>query len=214
MAIFPRIAGMFAAGFGALTEYSQKTLAKSKFGKDRQFLVSVNDALGYGEAATLTTGLLMIPIGILIAFLMPGNLVIPLMVLPSLPYMVEVPVSLSNGNIVKSVLMAAIVFTAKLLMASYWAAVFTEVAAGVGFEAAVEAIGAGTFVIGFIMSNCTAGLITMAFLTQNPLVIGAVVAGYVVLFVLFKKNKVRFQDYLEFLATGKRPEKQEKVAAA
>lgn len=52
---------MFAAGFGALTEYSHKTLAKSKFGKDRQFLVAVNDALGYGEAATLTTGLLMTP---------------------------------------------------------------------------------------------------------------------------------------------------------
>lgn len=214
MAIFPRIAGMFAAGFGALTEYSHKTLAKSKFGKDRQFLVAVNDALGYGEAATLTTGLLMIPVGILIAFLMPGNLVIPLMVLPSLPYMVEIPVALSNGNIVKSVLMSAIVFTAKLLMASYWAAVFTEVAAGVGFEAAVEAVGAGTFVIGFIMSNCTAGLITMAFLTQNPVIIGAVVAVYVVFFVLFKKNKVRFQDYLEFLATGKRPEKKEEVAAA
>ena len=54
----------------------------------------------------------------------------------------------------------------------------------------------------------------MAFLTQNPMVIAAVVAVYVVLFVLFKKNKVRFQDYLEFLATGKRPEKKEEVAAA
>ena len=52
---------------------------------------------------------------------MPGNLVIPLMVLPSLPYMVEIPVALSNGNVVKSVCMAIIVFTAKLLMASYWA---------------------------------------------------------------------------------------------
>ena len=214
MAIFPRIAGMFAAGFGALTEYSHKTLAKSKYGKDRQFIVAVNDALGYGEAATLTTGLLVIPFGILIAFLMPGNLVIPLMVLPSLPYMVEVPVSLSNGNVVKSLIMALIVFTAKLMMASYWAAAFTQVASEVGFEAAVEAVGAGTFVIGFIMSNCTAGLITMAFLTQNPLVIAVVVALYVVLFVLFRKNKVRFQDYLEYLATGKRPEHKEEAAAA
>lgn len=213
MAIFPRVAGMFAAGFGALTEFSHKTLKKSKWGKDREFIVAVNDALGYGEAATLTTGLLVIPFGILIAFLMPGNLVIPLMVLPSLPYMVEVPVSLSNGNVVKSLLMALIVFTAKLLMASYWATAFTQVAAEVGFEAAVEAVAAGTFVIGFIMSNCTAGLITMAFLTQNPLIIGVVVLLYLVLFVAWKKNKVRVQDYLEFLATGKRPEHAEEAAA-
>ena len=102
MAIFPRIAGMFAAGFGALTEYSRKTLASSKYGQGREFIVAVNDALGYGEAATLTTGLLVIPFAILIGFILPGNLVIPLMVLPSLPYMVEIPVSLSNGNVVKS----------------------------------------------------------------------------------------------------------------
>lgn len=206
MAIFPKIAGMFAAGFGALTEFSRKTLSKSKYGKDRQFIVAVNDALGYGEAATLTTGLLVIPFGVLIAFLMPGNLVVPLMVLPSLPYMVEIPVALSNGNVFKAWCMAVIVFAAKLAMASYWASAFTQVAAGVGFEAAVEAVASGTFVIGFIMSNCTAGLITMAFLTQNPLVIALVMAAYVAFFILFRKNKDRFQGYLEFLATGKRPE--------
>ena len=206
MAIFPKIAGMFAAGFGALTEFSRKTLAQTKYGKDRQFIVAVNDALGYGEAATLTTGLIVIPFGILIAFIMPGNLVIPLMVLPSLPYMVEIPVALSNGNVVKSVVMALIVFTAKLLMASYWAEAFTQVAAGTGFQAAVEAAAAGTFVIGFIMSNCTAGLITMAFLTQNPIVIALVVVAYLVLYFLFRKNKARFQNYLEYLATGKKVE--------
>ena len=213
MAIFPRIAGMFAAGFGALTEYSHKTLAKSKWGKDRQFIVAVNDALGYGESATLTTGLLVIPFAIAVAFILPGNVVIPLMVLPSLPYMVEIPVALSNGNVVKSLVMAVIVFCAKLLMASYWAAAFTQIAAETGFEAAVEAVASGTYVLGFIMSNCTAGLITMAFLTQNPIIIAAVVAVYLVLFVLFKKNKVRFQDYLEYLATGKRPEHAEEAAA-
>jgi len=206
MAIFPRIAGMFAAGFGALTEYSRKTLAKSKYGQGRQFIVAVNDALGYGEAATLTTGLLVIPFAILIGFILPGNLVIPLMVLPSLPYMVEVPVSLSNGNVVKAWIMALIVFCAKMLMASYWAETFTQVAAGIGFEAAAEALAGGTFVIGFIMSNCTAGLITMAFLTMNPVIIAVVVAVYVVFFVLFKKNKTRFQDYLEYLAVGAKPE--------
>ena len=173
-------------------------MAKTKYGKDREFIVAVNDALGYGEAATLTTGLLVIPFALLVAFVLPGNLVIPLMVLPSLPYMVEVPVSLSNGNIVKAWLMAIIVFSAKTLMASYWAA--------------TQAVAGGTFIIGYIMSNCTAGLITMAFLTMNPVIIALTVAVYVVFFVLFKKNKVRFQDYLEFLATGKKPEV-EKAAA-
>ncbi|WP_294520045.1 PTS galactitol transporter subunit IIC [uncultured Pseudoflavonifractor sp.] len=202
MAIFPKIAGLFASGFTALTDYSRKKLKKSKYGQNREFIIAVNDALGYGEAATLTTGLLVIPFAVLMAFILPGNVVVPVMVLPSLPYMVEVPVSLSNGNILKSWIMACIVFCAKLAMASYWAATFTEVAAGAGFEAAITALAGGTLIIGFIMSNCTAGVITMAFLTMNPIVIAAVVAVYVVLFVLFKKNKVRVQDYLERCALG------------
>lgn len=204
MALFPRIAGLFASGFTALTEYSRKTLKNSSYGKDREFIIAVNDALGYGEAATLTTGLLVIPFCVLMAFILPGNIVIPVMVLPSLPYMVEVPVSLSNGNIFKSWVMACIVFCAKILMASYWAETFTIVAAEkAGFEAAAAALAAGTFIIGFIMSNCTAGLITMSFialLDGNPIWAIVCVALYVVLFVLFKKNKFRFQEYLEKMA--------------
>lgn len=202
MAIFPKIAGLFASGFTTLTDYSRKTFKNSRYGKNREFILAVNDALGYGETATLTTGLLVIPFAVLMAFILPGNIVIPVMVLPSLPYMVEIPVCLSNGNIVKSWLMACIVFCAKILMASYWAATFTQVASDAGFEAAATAIAGGTLVIGFIMSNCTAGLITMAFMTLNPIVIIAVVAVYLVLYFLFRKNKSAVHEFLEKGALG------------
>lgn len=202
MAIFPRVAGLFASGFTALTEYSRKTLSNSNYGKDRQFIIAVNDALGYGETATLTTGLLTIPFCVLWGFVLPGNQVVPLMVLPSLPYMVEFPVCLTNGNVLESVIMAAIVFIAKTYMASYWSETFTQIAANVGFEAAVNALAGGTFVIGYIMSNCTAGLITMAFLTMNPIIIAIPVVLYVVFFVFFKKNKFRMQEGLEKIALG------------
>ena len=52
------------------------------------------------------------------------------------------------------------------------------------------------------MSNCTAGLITYAFMTMNPVIIIPVVALYVVCFVLFKKNKKKVWDYLERNSTG------------
>lgn len=200
MAIFPKIAGLFASAFTTITDYSRKTLKNSKYGKDREFIIAVNDALGYGEAATLTTGLLVIPIAVLLAFVLPGNIVIPVMVLPSLPYMVEVPVSLSDGNIIKSVVAASIVFAAKLLMASAWAAVFTQIAVNVGFQ-----VTSGTvLIIGFIMSNVTAGLITFAFLSMNPLIIFGTVALYLVFFYFFKKNKAAVHEYLENRATSYR----------
>lgn len=199
MAIFPKIAGIFASGFTNLTTYSQRTLRNSKYGKDREFIIAVNDALGYGEAATLTTGLLVIPVAVLLAFIVPGNLIVPVMVLPSLPYMVEVPVCLSNGNIFKSWIEACIVFIAKLLMASSWAYVFTEIATDVGFEVTTGSV----LIIGFIMSNCTAGLITYAFLSHNPLLIVLCVVVYGVTYVFFRKNKDRIHNYYEDNALGK-----------
>lgn len=198
MAIFPKIAGIFASGFTNLTTYSQRTLKNSKWGKDREFIIAVNDALGYGEVATLTTGLLVIPVAVLLAFIVPGNLIVPVMVLPSLPYMVEVPVCLSNGNIFKSWLEACIVFVAKLLMASSWAYVFTEIATSVGFEVTTGSV----LIIGFIMSNCTAGLITYAFLSQNPILIVLCIVAYGVSFVFFRKNKEKIQNYYEKNAIG------------
>ena len=39
MAIFPKVAGLFASGFTTITDYSRKTLKKSKYGKDREFIM-------------------------------------------------------------------------------------------------------------------------------------------------------------------------------
>ena len=51
-------------------------------------------------------------------------------------------------------------------------------------------------------SGGTAGLITMAFLTMNPVIIIAVVAIYFVLYVLFRKNKSSVREYIEKIALG------------
>ena len=194
MAIFPKIAGIFASAFTTITEYSKKAMKNSTKGTSRELIIAVNDALGYGETATLTTGLLVIPFAVLLAFVLPGNLVIPVMVLPSLPYMVEVPVSLSDGNIFKSVIAASIIFCGQLWMASSNAAVFTEIAQGIGFEGIPEST---VMIVGFIVSNLTAGLIFKAFLTRNPVIIIGIAAVYFVAYFLFRKNKESVHEYLE-----------------
>jgi PTS system galactitol-specific IIC component len=47
MAIFPRVASIFASAFTSLTNASKKTAKGS--GKNREWMLSVNDAVGYGE---------------------------------------------------------------------------------------------------------------------------------------------------------------------
>ena len=197
MAVFPKVAGIFASAFTTLTDAYKSKAAKS--GEGREWYLSVNDACGYGEPNTLVTGIILIPIMLVVAFVLPGNTILPMADLCALPYMVEVFVCVSNGNIAKSVVSGAIWFSLGLLVASVLAPTFTQVAVDAGFQLAQE----GVYIISFgIMCHPLIAGLFYAFWSQNPIIIGAVVIVYFVLYFLFKKNKERFVGYLENAATA------------
>lgn len=197
MAVFPKVAGIFASAFTTLTDAYKSKAAKS--GEGREWYLSVNDACGYGEPNTLVTGILLIPIMLVVAFILPGNTILPMADLCALPYMVEVFVCVSNGNIAKSVVSGAIWFSLGLVVASVLAPTFTQVAIDAGFQLAQE----GVYIISFgIMCHPLIAGLFYAFWSQNPIIIGAVVIAYFVLYFLFKKNKERFVGYLENAAAA------------
>lgn len=197
MAVFPKVAGIFASAFTTLTDAYKSKAAKS--GEGREWYLSVNDACGYGEPNTLVTGILLIPIMLVVAFILPGNTILPMADLCALPYMVEVFVCVSNGNIAKSVVSGAIWFSLGLVVASVLAPTFTQVAVDAGFQLAQE----GVYIISFgIMCHPLIAGLFYAFWSQNPIIIGAVVIAYFVLYFLFKKNKKRFVGYLENAAAA------------
>lgn len=192
MAVFPKVAGIFASAFTTLTDAYKKKAAAS--GQGREWYLSVNDAVGYGEPNTLVTGILLIPIMLLIAFILPGNKILPMLDLVALPYMVEVFVAVSHGNIAKSIVTGGIWFSLGMLICSNLAPTFTEVAVNAGFEMSQ----AGVYIISFgIMCHPLIAGLFYAFWTQNIFVISAVVVLYFVLYFLFRKYKVQIVDFLE-----------------
>lgn len=66
MTIFPKVAGIFASAFTPLSSAYAKKAAES--GKGRSWYIAINDAVAYGETATLTTGIILMPIILVIAF--------------------------------------------------------------------------------------------------------------------------------------------------
>ncbi|WP_422444806.1 PTS galactitol transporter subunit IIC [Thermoanaerobacterium sp. DL9XJH110] len=192
MAIFPKVAGIFASAFTPLTEASKKA-AKSG-GKSRDWYLAVNDAAGYGETATLITGIMLIPIMVLMALILPGNKTLPMVDLIALPFMVEVIICISNGNIFKALISSTIWFSLGLYMCSYTAPMFTQVAQQVG----VTIPSAAMLITSFgILSNPMMGLLFLAFLSQNMFVIGCVILLYFILYFWFKKNRDKVANYLE-----------------
>lgn len=192
MAVFPKVGGIFASAFTSLTDAYKSKAAKS--GQGRVWYLSVNDAAGYGEPNTLVTGILLMPIMLLLAFVLPGNTILPMLDLVALPYMVEVFVCVSHGNIAKSLLSGAIWFSLGLIVASQLAPTFTQVAIAAGFELPQ----AGVYIMSFgIMCHPLIAGLFYAFLSRNPVIIGGVIILYFVLYYLFRKNKDRVVDWLE-----------------
>ncbi len=192
MAVFPRVASIFASAFTSLTDAYKSRAAKS--GEGRVWYLSINDAAGYGEPNTLVTGIILMPIMLGLAFILPGNQLLPMLDLVALPYMVEVFVAVSNGNIAKSVVTGAIWFSLGMIIASALAPTFTEVALGAGFV--LEQSGVYIMSFGIMCHPLLAGLF-YAFLSKNVFIIGAVLVLYFVLYFWYKKNKVKFTDFME-----------------
>lgn len=192
MAVFPKVAGIFANAFTTLTDAYKSKATKS--GEGREWYLSVNDACGYGEPNTLVTGIILIPIMLGLAFILPGNTVLPMADLCALPYMVEVFVCVSNGNIAKSVVTGAIWFSFGMILCSILAPTFTQVAVDAGFKLSQSGVYITSF--GIMCHPLIAGLF-FAFWSKNPVIIGLVIILYFVLYFLFKKNRARFVNWLE-----------------
>lgn len=210
MAIFPKVAGIFSQAFNPISQAASKNVRGNNEG--REWYLGVNDATGYGEPATLISGILLIPIMVFIAMILPGNQTLPVVDLLAIPYMVQALVCLSNGNIAKTLINGVIWFSLGLYMCSYTAPMFTEIAQTVGVTLPAGALMVTSF---NILGKPIFGLIFLAFLSQNPLWIGLTIVAYFVVYFLFRKNKEAFYGYVERAAAkngGEIPEAKTKVA--
>lgn len=195
MSVFPKISSIFAGSFTAITEASKKSIKGTK----GEWYLSVNDATGYGESATLITGIMLMPIVLVIAFVLPGNRVLPMLDLVAIPYLIQPIIAVSNGNIAKSTISGAVWFALALLVATITAPLFTDVALSVGVELASGVALVTSF---GILAQPMAVLIFLPFITGNWFLVGLVVVLYFALYAVMKKYKPALHEYLENTALG------------
>lgn len=116
MFLMPRMVKILMEGLIPIQEGAQKLL-QEKYG-NRKIYLGMDAALSTGSPATLATGLLMVPITLFLAIILPGNRVLPFGDLATIPFFAALIVPSRKGNIVHSVLSATIVMVFALLMAT------------------------------------------------------------------------------------------------
>jgi len=196
MAIFPRVASLFAQAFAPLTEAARKRTVKNV---TDEIYIGINDASGYGESATLITGIIMIPLMVLVAAILPGNRTLPLVDLIALPFMVEPIVAVCNGNIFKAIISAVIWFSFGLYISTVTAPVFTQVYS----QFATTPLQPGALVTSFgILSKPIIGvLMFLPALNWKWMGLLFSLVVYFAMYFLFKRNKVKIHEFMEAQAT-------------
>ncbi len=132
MFLMPRMVKILMEGLIPISE-SIKTFMHNRFG-DRDIYIGLDAAVAVGHPALISTALILVPVTIFIAVLLPGNRVLPFGDLATIPFYASYIVAFRKGNIFQSVITAVVVLTLSLYMATDYTPVHTELMQGVAFD--------------------------------------------------------------------------------
>ncbi|EBE9895271.1 PTS galactitol transporter subunit IIC [Salmonella enterica] len=135
MFILPRMVRILMEGLLPLSEAIKKYLNAKYPGRDDLF-IGLDIAVAVGNPAIISTALILTPISVFIAFLLPSNKVLPLGDLANLAVMASMIVLACRGNIFRAVITAIPVIVADLWIATKIAPFITGMAKDVNFKMA------------------------------------------------------------------------------
>lgn len=127
MELIPRITSLFIEGLKPISEAIRELIAK-KFGDKKEFYIGMSPALVIGHPTTLIVSLLLIPVTLVLAVVLPGNQFLPLASLAGMFYVFVMVLPYTNGNVVKSFIVGLVVIAVGLLFVTWMADNFTSAA--------------------------------------------------------------------------------------
>jgi PTS system galactitol-specific IIC component len=131
MLLLPRMVAILMEGLIPISE-SAREFVQRRF-PNRKLYIGLDSALAVGSPAVIATSLLLVPITLLVAIILPGNRVLPFVDLATIPFIVCMMVPLFRGNLVRSVIGGTLVIGGGLWIATAIAATFTTMARDVQF---------------------------------------------------------------------------------
>ena len=117
--LLPKMISMFMESLTPIAEATQKFTQKHLHGKIVN--IGMDAALTVGHPAVAATSVLMIPVALFLAVILPGNKVLPMGDLTLFVYVFTLLVGAFKGNIIRSVIGGAI-YTIPMLYLSTWLA--------------------------------------------------------------------------------------------
>jgi galactitol PTS system EIIC component len=137
MVVLPRMVSLISEGLIPITQ-SIVQFMRERF-KDREIYVAVDCAVTLGHPSVMASTVILFPLAVLLAAVLPGNKLLPIASLAVIPFWVGSIVPYTKGNVVKTVIIAAVYMIPVMYFASMVAPVQTAAYAKMGqFAAEIE----------------------------------------------------------------------------
>ncbi|CUH95402.1 putative membrane protein [Propionispora sp. 2/2-37] len=133
MLILPRMVRILMEGLMPLSD-AIKAFLKKKYPNRTDLYIGLDIAVAIGNPAVISTALLLTPVAVVLAMVVPGNRTLPLGDLANLAVMISMVVLATRGNVVRSIIIGIPIIIGDLLVASNVAPLITGIAKSINFK--------------------------------------------------------------------------------
>lgn len=132
MMLMPRMVSMLMEGLTPISDGANAMIKKRFPGK--KLYIGMDSALAIGQESVLSSALLLVPLTLLLAVILPGNKVLPFGDLATIPYFIALFAAVFKGDILRTVIAGAVDITISLYVATWAAPLVTKLAKAASFN--------------------------------------------------------------------------------
>ncbi len=153
MILFPKVLNVLIEGITPVAD-GMKEFAEKKL--NRKLYIGLDAAVLVGMPDVMATGILLVPVILLLAFILPGNRVLPMADLAiAAPFLISCCMPFCKKNIFRGFICGIIVFTITLYICTNTAELYTAAAAlnGTPFEGVSTSVGIASTPVSWIIAK-------------------------------------------------------------
>lgn len=154
MFLMPRMVKILMEGLVPISDGAQEFM-NARF-PGRKVYIGLDGAIAIGDPGIMSVGVIMVPISLLLAVILPGNTMLPFADLGIVPILLTWAIIPAKGNLFRALVSSIIVMSLILLIGSAMAPLLTTIAKEVGFAipagvGSVSSLDGGSHVLSYIL---------------------------------------------------------------
>ena len=133
LVLIPKMAAMLMEGLLPISDAASEFIEK-RFKNRGKIYIGLDSAIGIGHPVTLAVSLILVPLTVFMAVILPGNKVLPFADLAVIPFMFVLIIPMVNGNGFRALITGIITITTGLLIATNLSPLITTAAVNAKFK--------------------------------------------------------------------------------